>query len=201
MASKKKPAAAQNTIWLWLALGVVVIIVVAFFINQKVTSNNNGVGASSAAVGVLPDIDTVPPNFTLTGLDGKTYTLSDLKGKAVWINFWATWCQWCQKEAPYVEAAHKQLGNSILVLGVDEAEGPNTVKDALLKAPWSKFGIDYPILMDRTQSVGNQYGLRGVPTSIFINKNGQVAAVQPGAFLDEQTILNDAQAAISGGNG
>lgn len=192
MASQKKSASNQNTLWLWLALGIVVILSAAYFINNRLTHPAGAI----TQMGVLPDVNTVPPDFTLKGLDGKTYTLSALKGRPIWINFWATWCTWCKKEAPFVEAAHTQLGDKILLLGIDQGEGPNTIKSKL-----ADFGITYPVLLDRDQSVDNSYGIRGIPTSIFINAQGKVTAVQEGAFTDEQTALNDAEQAIAGGNG
>lgn len=198
MAAKKQApvSVGQKYFWVWVGLGVVVIILIAYLAGRGAGSNQAGGntnGTHSTPAGVLPDIGQTPPDFTLTSLNGKTYTLSQLRGHPVWLNFWATWCVWCKRELPNVEAAHKALGNKIILLGIDEGEGPNTVRSQL-----KNLGIDYTVLLDRNSSVGNEYGVRGIPTSIFINAQGKVTAVYPGAFLDEKSILQDAQSAISG---
>src|ERR1700674_696552 len=120
------------------------------------------------------------PDFTLKDLDGKDVSLSQFKGKVVLINFWATWCDPCYIEIPWlIEMQQKYSGKGFTILGVvlDE-EGKSVV------APWvakERFNVDgqklpmnYPILLGN-DAVGDKFGgLLGYPTSILISRDGKM---------------------------
>lgn len=138
--------------------------------------------ASGLAVG-----DT-PPNFTLQDINGRSVTLSHLRGHAVWINFWATWCPWCKSEMPDMEKMHQQYGNKILIYGIDFQESRKVVDTYL-----QQHGIHYDVLLDKTGAVATAYDITGLPESIFIAPDGRITAVHLGALLtigDMKTLIN-----------
>jgi peroxiredoxin len=114
-------------------------------------------------------------DFTLQTLDGKTVHLSDFRGKAVLLNFWATWCEPCKIEMPWFVELQKQYGpQGLQVLGVamDDADPADIARFA------KNMGIDYPILVGKEparDAVANGYGgVQFLPESFFISRNGKV---------------------------
>ena len=111
------------------------------------------------------------PEFSLESLDGRTVHLSDYHGKAVLLNFWATWCPPCKIEMPWFEDLQKQYGpQGLQVVGI--------AMDDSSKEDISKFakgmGVNYPILIGK-ESVGDAYGgIPYLPTTFFIDRDGKL---------------------------
>jgi thiol-disulfide isomerase/thioredoxin len=114
---------------------------------------------------------TVAPNFTLETLDGKNMSLSDLRGKAVLLNFWATWCGPCKIETPWLVELQKEYGSQGLqVVGVAMDDSG---KDDIEKFA-KDMGVNYPVLLGK-EAVGDAYGgVPALPESFFIGRNGKI---------------------------
>lgn len=142
---------------------------------------------------VGPQEDKLAPDFLLETLDGSDMRLSDLRGKAVVINFWATWCKPCRKEIPELVAAYEAYRErGLIILGVNMQEGKSIVR------PFAEdFGMNFPILIDRDGEVGGSYRLLGLPTTYFVDRAGVVRSVFTGPFQEKQRGTN-VQAAIEG---
>ena len=114
---------------------------------------------------------TVAPDFSLESLDGKSVRLSDLRGKAVLLNFWATWCGPCKIEMPwFVELQNKYGAQGLQIVGVamDDASKEDIAKFA------KEMGVNYPILIGK-ESIGDQYGgIPALPESFFIGRDGKM---------------------------
>jgi peroxiredoxin len=114
---------------------------------------------------------TIAPDFSLEGLDGKTMRLSDLRGKAVLLNFWATWCGPCKIEMPWFVDLQKQYGaQGLQIVGVamDDASKEDIGKFA------KDMGVNYPILIGK-ESVGDQYGgVPALPETFLISRDGKI---------------------------
>lgn len=116
------------------------------------------------------------PDFTLDTLDGESVTLSDLRGQAVLINFWATWCPPCRAELPTIQTAYdRHVDQGLVVLAVDMSESPQTVV-----AFARRFGLSFPIPLDRDGQVAAQYRVRAIPTSFFVDRESVVRSVFTG---------------------
>jgi thiol-disulfide isomerase/thioredoxin len=114
---------------------------------------------------------TIAPDFSLESLDGKTLRLSDFRGKAVLLNFWATWCGPCKIEMPWFVDLQKQYGSQGLqIVGVAMDDGS---KEDIAKFA-KDMGVNYPILIGK-ESVGDQYGgVPALPESFLIARDGKI---------------------------
>ena len=112
------------------------------------------------------------PDFTLKTVDGRQVRLSDLRGKVVLLNFWATWCPPCKAEMPDLNALHREYGDAhdFTVLGVDVEEQQPEVT-----AFWQQNGISFPLALDTAGAVStNLYHVRAMPTSLIIDRDGNI---------------------------
>lgn len=111
------------------------------------------------------------PDFTLKDLNGKEVRLSDLRGKIVALNFWATWCPPCREEVPSLMRLNQAMaGKQFQMLAVSQDEGGKEAVEAYFR----KSSNNLPALIDSDQKVGKRYGLTGVPETFIIDKNGVI---------------------------
>jgi thiol-disulfide isomerase/thioredoxin len=111
------------------------------------------------------------PDFTLTDLQGRSTTLSQLRGKVVIVNFWASWCPPCRAEMPSMEQLHRELsGQGLVMLAINiEQDGRRTVPQFLAANPHS-----FPVLLDDREVVQRRYGVNRFPESFVIRKDGVI---------------------------
>lgn len=133
-----------------------------------------------------------PIDFTLYDQYGKKHTLSEYKGKTIFLNFWATWCPPCREEMPYIENIYKKYNKNkgdVVILGV---ASPNLGKEGSkedIKEFLSKNGHTFPIVFDEGGTMIQQYGISAYPSTFIINKEGYITKYIPGA-MDESTMKN-----------
>jgi cytochrome c biogenesis protein CcmG/thiol:disulfide interchange protein DsbE len=145
-------------------------------------------------VKLVGDVHNVPaPDFELPSLDGRKVKLSDFRGQAVLLNFWATWCSPCKIEMPWFVDLQKQYGkDGLVVLGVamDDTESTKIAEFA------HELGVNYPVLLG-TDRVSDDYGdVRALPTTFYIDRNGTIVAKAVG-LLGRQEIEEDIRKALS----
>lgn len=171
-----------------LIVGVVAaltVLAIVYVANREATSSAGFENiqltpvADQDAVNRRPVIGGTAPDFELPSLDGQRVRLSQFRGRPVWINFWTTWCPPCRAEAPDMEAVYKEKGGGerFVLLAVDIGESPTTVRDYVAKA-----GLSYTIVLDLTTAVASRYGVVGIPTHFFIDKDGIIRDMQIGAM-------------------
>jgi len=113
---------------------------------------------------------TIAPGFVLAGLDGERITLSDLQGKPVVLNFWATWCAPCKYEHPGLVALSRQLAGKAHFVGVVFEDEPAVIQKFL-----DDNGRWGPALLDTHGSASVAYGVTGIPETFIIDKQGMIA--------------------------
>ena len=121
------------------------------------------------------------PDFNLSLFEGGDFQLSAQKGRVVVINFFASWCVSCGEETPVIEkASHKYAPQTVvfLAIAVDDTE-----KKA--KAFMKKMGLTIPAGLDKTGEIKDAYGLYGMPTTFFIDKNGKISYFHAGIVTEE----------------
>jgi thiol-disulfide isomerase/thioredoxin len=207
----------RNTIVLTVVLCILAIFGWAGWANWEYRQQATARLAASAPKGeLIPDTNGTAqyqspfmgkpaPAFALEDLSGKKVSLADYKGKAVLVNFWATWCGPCKIETPWIiELRQKYASQGFEVLGIS-TEGDDLKKDD--KAGWAKDKaaiakfvdqekITYPILVDG-DSLSQEYGgLDAMPTSFFVDRKGTVVAAQMG-LTSESDIESNIQKALA----
>jgi len=154
------------------ALAVGLVLGLFALLLWKVTHQNGGGVASKVAHGQKAPA----PDFTLSRLDRPgTLQLSSLRGKAVVLNFWASWCFPCKKEAPALEAVEKQWGGRVVVVGVDVNDFSGDARGFM-----RKYGLTYAIVHDNKNETTPKYGLTLLPETFFVDPRGRVVAHVPG---------------------
>lgn len=127
------------------------------------------------------------PDFQLLDTKGNTVTLSELRGKVVMVNFWATWCPSCKQEKPSMERLNKMMADEdFVMLAINtEENGPSIVPDFLKRNP-----LEITVLYDDQGTVKQQYGVYKLPESFIIDKNGIVdqKIIGPLDWSSPQTI-------------
>jgi peroxiredoxin len=136
-------------------------------------NNNNDEGQFRAAMAQLEadDRKREHPEFTLTDLSGKTWTFSELRGKVVLVNFWATWCPPCRKEMPDLESLYQRFGSQgLVVLGISDEEA------AKVKPFIHERKVSFPVLLDPGRKVNDLFVVEGIPKSFVYDREGKLVA-------------------------
>ena len=137
----------------------------------------------------VPAVGTMVEDFHLTDLEGKSQSLSQYRGKIVLLNFWATWCKPCTTEMPAMQTVYDKLRDrGFVVLAVNELED-----DAKVREHIKQYGHTFPVLMDRDNKVANQFGVFGLPVSVFIDQEGRAQEYIKGGLLTEEKIYQTVQ--------
>jgi peroxiredoxin len=120
------------------------------------------------------EIGKEAPDFELQTTDGKKMKLSDLKGKKVILNFWATWCPPCKKEMPDLQAFYEKNKQDVVLLAVNYTVSERTSGQEKVRTFAAENGLTFPILYDTTSAVSNTYKIITIPTSYFIDTKGVI---------------------------
>ena len=168
-SSRKKPSLGVILAW----SGVLALLVIVGLMLRRTQSGPIQIGQEV-------------PDLAMTAFDGTTYRLSDLRGKVVLINFWASWCTTCKDEAVALEQAWEQLSprGDVIFLGLDYVD---TEPEA--KAYLERYGVTYPNGPDLGTRWSQTFRIRGVPETYVLDKQGRLAYVKIGPFAGLDEIL------------
>lgn len=147
-------------------------------INNKNEGGDELLGVSlpqSAAVG------TVAPDFELENLANETVKLSEMRGKIVVINFWATWCEPCKVEMPFFEKLSRRSQSNLEILAVNFDEPPQQVEQFV-----DEYQLSFPVLLDPGGNVQELYRVRGYPTTFVVDEAGVIQFHHIGLITEGQ---------------
>jgi peroxiredoxin len=143
-------------------------------------------GSSTAGEIPAPQQGFLAPDFELKTLTGETVKLSDLRGQAVLVNLWATWCPPCREEMPAINKIYneyKDEGFVVLAIDMTYQDDPTAIQPFV-----EKYGLSFPILLDESGTVGKAYQLKSLPSSYFINRDGIINEVVIGGPMAEALL-------------
>lgn len=162
--------------WFWVVL---IAVVLAVGIGWMAFSRSlvGGHSAANTQLEAAPVAGHPAPDFELLSPDGETIHLSDHFGRPVIVNFWATWCGPCRAEFPEFQQAAVDNADRLVIIGVNStsADDADAVPGFL-----DEFGVTFPIALDTSGDVVDEYGVRGLPTTVFINSDGIINEVFTG---------------------
>ena len=172
-----------------ITLYILVLIASAAWIVLSAEPNAAGTAEIRA-----PQAGFSAPDFTLQTTSGETYTISELKGNAILVNLWATWCPPCRAEMPAMQKLYEEYKDQgFIILAVN-----STVQDNPLEIPpfLEEFGITFPVLLDHTGDVTRAYQVRSLPSSYFINRLGIITEVVIGGPMSEALLRTRIEEAL-----
>lgn len=144
---------------------------------------NQSRSTTGAAQRRPPTVGSAANDFTLLDLDSNSVRLSDYKGQAVLINFWATWCAPCEEEMPLLEQFSKKYQDRLVVLGVNYLEQEHEVRQFS-----QKLGVSFPLLLDSSGVVADSYYVHNFPMTFFIDPEGITRAQHMGLLTEDQLV-------------
>lgn len=170
---------STNTRRIWLVVILAAGLVWIYF--SAVNSD-----ASSSGIPAAPQKGFPAPDFDLPTASGELIRLSDLRGQAVLVNLWATWCPPCREEMPAIDKVYNEYKNQgLVVLAIDMTyqDTPSAIPSFV-----EKYRLTFPILLDETGDVAQAYQMRSLPSSFFINRDGIINEVVIGGPMSEALL-------------
>ncbi len=129
------------------------------------------------------------PDFKITSFEGQTIRLSELKGKVVVINFWASWCPPCRDEAPFLERTWRQYKDrGVVFIGVDYVDTDSAAKEYL-----KQYNITYFNGTDLQSEISQKYRIKGVPETYFVGKDGNLYGNSLGPITKDSAFMTESQ--------
>lgn len=175
----------------WSLFSILVMVFSAGWIVFSPVLGNSATGGKIPA----PREGFLAPDFALQDAQGKTVQLSDLRGKPVLLNLWATWCPPCQAEMPAMQKVHEQYGpQGFTILAVNttyQDDRAGAIQYAAAR------GLTFPVLFDLDGSVSRKYLVRSLPTSFFIDKDGVIQKVVIGGPMSEALLRSEAESLLA----
>ncbi|MEX2247332.1 MAG: TlpA disulfide reductase family protein [Dehalococcoidia bacterium] len=170
-----------------VALVLLAALAAAAFAIRSTGDDGAAPAAGGAPLGALdarhPVRGQPAPDFALLTTDGRVLRLSDFRGKVVYVNFWATWCTPCKKELPAIQRIYDEKhAEGFEVLTVNWLEDSDNAA-----AFFEERELTLPVLLDSDGDVYDQYALQGLPDSFFVDRQGNIAAINYG-YLPEETM-------------
>ncbi|MET0785551.1 MAG: thiol-disulfide oxidoreductase ResA [Paenisporosarcina sp.] len=161
----------QKRFMLRTAILTVLVAAIAFTIYTNATKDK---------VQVL-GVGDQAPDFTLVDLNGEEHRLSDYKGQGVLLNFWGTWCKPCAKEMPALNKQYTEYKDQgVQVLAVNIAQSNFEVQKFA-----DQYGLDFPVVLDRTKSVMHTYNVDPLPTTVLVNPEGDIERIIMGEMKEQ----------------
>jgi len=157
-----------------ISLGALILVGLdpAWLLNQSGDSNSQP---------VIPEVNKAAPDFALTTISGESVRLSELRGRIVALNFWATWCGPCRLEMPLLQSYADRYPGELTVLAINDAEPVEKVRLYV-----DDLGLSFPILLDEIEAVTRLYRVRGFPTTVFIDRDGKIRYQHLGVLVEDQ---------------
>ncbi|MGH2605253.1 MAG: TlpA family protein disulfide reductase [Anaerolineales bacterium] len=153
-----------------------------YFLGVPETAATSPAAPPAAAAPLVPVVGAPAPDFTLAATDGVRYTLSELRGQIVVLNFWATWCTPCRIEMPMLQARYERdRENGLIVLGVNFDEPAADVR-----LFGQELAISFPLLLDPGAEVQRLYRVRGYPSTFVIDREGKLVVEHIGLMSESQ---------------
>lgn len=158
---------------------VIGILVIGLIVVMGIWMGNNKVDRMTIGDNV--------PDFTMTSFQAENFDSSEMRGKIVIINFWASWCNTCDAESYMLQEIWEEMGSSgdFLIVGVDYVDTDKAAQEFI-----DSHGITYPNFPDLGSKISDLFGISGVPETFLIDQNGVIKAIEIGPFTSTDDLRN-----------
>jgi cytochrome c biogenesis protein CcmG/thiol:disulfide interchange protein DsbE len=169
--------------WVLLAAAASLALLGAAWRAGWVGRPEGGASRPPSAAGVLPGVGQLAPDFTLPLLDAgssrspRVLALHALRGRPVVLNFWASWCAPCRAETPLLVQAAQAVGRRVVFVGVNVEDAPGDARRFV-----EEYRVPYPVVRSSDERVIRAYNIIGLPTTVFIDREGRIQAEHVGGF-------------------
>ncbi len=177
----------QRPLWHLLALNIALLAVLvsavwlALWFLRRSEAPRPAPSAGDFLAAQALTIGTVAPEFTLPQLDGGQISLSQLRGRPVLVNFWATWCAPCRSEMPALQrVAAQYAGSGLVVIGINQLEDEATVQEFV-----REFGLTFPIALDRDGVTSRAWRVYGIPQTYLVDRDGTIRKAWVGPVTEQ----------------
>lgn len=173
------------------ALLIVVAVIAYDSLSEKVAPQNNiditqNEGEASQTEQGEETEKIEAPDFTVLDMDGNSVKLSDMIGKPIVLNFWASWCSPCKKEMPEFNEVYEEVGEDITFMMINLVDGQRETVEKGTKYVKNQ-GFTFPVYFDAEQEAASTYGIRSIPLTLFIDKDGYIITGAQGT-IDAETL-------------
>lgn len=180
--SRKRPATRHIVASLGLAFA---IVATAWYVGGQ--SGFDQIGKGGENLDLLPKVGETAPDFVAVSLNGDVVSLSDYRGKPVWLNFWGSWCPPCRAEMPDIQAAYEELApKGLVLLAVSLGDAPDVAAEFA-----KRNNVTFTVLLDPNRKLTSAaYPIYNFPTHIFIDETGTVRKIVLSEMSTDQAIAN-----------
>jgi thiol-disulfide isomerase/thioredoxin len=168
---QKKMFKSRRILTIWIGLVALLAGAWAIFENLSIPDAQRGNAIEAGAKA---------PEFTAVNSAGKQVRMSDYRGKAVMINFWASWCTPCVREMPLVHQIAQDYQNDVETLFVNVGESKGTIREFM-----DKQAFDFPVIIDVTGNISGMYRITGLPATMVIDKDGEFRHILLGELTED----------------
>lgn len=172
--------------FLWVLLGLTLVtVMLGAYLWYEARQDAAAKVAEQSKPALTGASRSVAPDLELTTLDGQRVALRDLRGKVVLLNFWATWCPPCKAEMPDLQALYEEHGDAhdFVVVGVNFQEAAAPVEAFVRER-----GLTFPVWLDGQGDAGGKLGVRGLPVSFIIDREGRIRDAWNGQIAREAML-------------
>lgn len=168
-----------------IILSLVVLLAGSFFLYNFLKDKEQPPQNPSIAEYTQQKSENKAMDFTVQDREGNDVKLSSFFGKPIVLNFWASWCPPCKSEMPYFEAVYKEMGNDVQFIMLNSTDGARETKFDGEKYINEK-GFTFPVFFDIEQDAALKYGIMALPTTVFIDEQGNIVKIYEGAINEQK---------------